>query len=174
MGTEGDLEAIFAPGGAIEAFIEAKNTGLTRFVGVTGHRDPAVVRQCLERFDFDVVTVPVNPAEAAYKSFLDEVLPLAAGSGAAVIGMKIFLRGFASKLSFYTSMEAFFGYALSQSISTAVVSCDSLDELEQNVYFARSFKPMGWESQDGFVEAIAPYARELLYYKETGKQIGGE
>ncbi len=161
-----DVEAVFAQGGAIDAFIEAKEKGLTRFIGITGHQEPSILKYCLQRFDFDTVLMPVNPAEPSYKSFLEEVMPLAVEKGMGVIGMKIYIRGFTSKLSFYTSMESFFRYALSQPIATAVIGCDNLDQLEENVYFARSFKPMDWEEQDGFVEAIAPFARQLLYYKE--------
>jgi predicted aldo/keto reductase-like oxidoreductase len=146
--------------------MEAKEKGLTRFVGVSGHQDPSVIRECLTRFDFDTMLVPINPAEASQNSFLEEILPLAEKRGVGIIGMKIYVRGFVSKLTFYTSMEAFFRFALSQPIATAVIGCDNLEQLEQNVYFARSFKPMDWEQQDGFVEAIAPYARDLLYYKE--------
>ncbi|MHB8111655.1 MAG: aldo/keto reductase [Syntrophorhabdaceae bacterium] len=162
----GDRQAmgeIFASGGAIEAFIEAKKQGLTRFIGIGGQGDPAVIKECLERFDFDTMSVPVNPAEASCKSFLEDTMPLAIQKNVGIIGMKIYVRGFTSKLTFFTSMDAFFHYALSQPVATAVISCDDLDQLEQNVYFARSFKPMDWEEQDGFVEAIAPYA--LMYYK---------
>jgi len=166
--TPQDVDAIFATGGAIDAFIEAREKGLTRFIGVTGHQSPAVIKECLMRFDFDTMLVPVNPAEASYNSFLEETMPLAAQKDVGVIGMKIYVRGFTSKLTFYTSMEAFFRYALSQQIATAVIGCDNLEQLEQNVYFARSFKAMDWEEQDGFVDAVAPYARELLYYKEEG------
>ena len=161
-----EIEEIFSPGGAIDAFIEAREKGLTRFIGITGHQDPLVIRQCLLRFDFDTVLMPVNPAEPSYKSFLEEVMPLAIEKGMGVMGMKLYLHGFVSKFSFYTSMESFFRYALSQSIATAVIGCDNLEQLEENVYFVRSFKPMDWEEQDGFVEAIAPFARELMYYKE--------
>lgn len=164
--TEKDIEAIFSPGGVIEAFVEAKQKGLTRFIGITGHQDPSVLKKCLQSFDFDVVLLPVNPAEPSYKSFLEGVLPLALEKGIGVVGMKIYIRGFTSKLSFYTSMESFFRYALSHKISTAVIGCNSLEQLEENVYFARSFKPMDWEDQDGFVEAVAPFARELMYYKD--------
>lgn len=164
--TDDDVEKIFARGGAIDAFIEAKEKGMTRFIGITGHQDPLIIRQCLLRFDFDTVLMPVNPAEPSYKSFLEEVMPLAVKQDMGVIGMKIYIHGFTSKLSFYTSMESFFRYALSQPLATVVIGCDSIEQLEENVYFARSFKPMDWEEQDGFVEAIAPFARELMYYKE--------
>ncbi|MBP1749167.1 MAG: putative oxidoreductase of aldo/keto reductase family [Deltaproteobacteria bacterium] len=157
------MDAVFAPGGAIEAFIEAKEKGYTRFIGIGGHGDPHIIKECLEHFDFDTMHVPVNPAEASCKSFLEDTMPLASEKNVGVIGMKIYVRGFTSKLTFYTSMEAFFRYALSQPIATAVISCDTMEQLEQNVYFARSFKAMDWEDQDGFVEAIAPYA--LMYYK---------
>ena len=163
VGNAQAMEAVFAPGGAIEAFIEAKQKGYTRFIGIGGHDDPRVIRECLDRFDFDTIHVPVNPAEASYKSFLEDTMPIAAEKNVGVIGMKIYVRGFTSKLTFYTSMEAFFRYALSQPIATAVIGCDTMEQLEQNVYFARSFRTMDWEEQDGFVEAIAPFARR--YYK---------
>ncbi len=157
------MEAIFAPRGAIEAFVEAKEKGYVRYIGIGGHDDPHVIRECLERFDFDTMHVPVNPAEASRKSFLEDTLPLAIERDIGVIGMKIYVRGFTSKLTFYTSMEAFFRYALSQPVATAVIGCDTMEQLEQNVYFARSFKALDWEEQDGFVDAIAPWAAE--YYK---------
>ena len=158
-----ELEAIFAPGGAIEACVEAKQKGYVRFIGIGGHDDPYVIKEGIERFDFDTMHVPVNPAEASCKSFLEDTIPLAVEKNIGVIGMKIYVRGFTSKLTFYTSMEAFFRYALSQPIATAVIGCDTMEQLEQNVYFARSFKAMDWEDQDGFVDAILPYA--LMYYK---------
>lgn len=157
------MEAIFAPGGAMEAFVEAKQKGYVRFIGIGGRNDPHVIKECLERFDFDTMQVPVNPAEASCSSFLEDTISLAAEKDIGVIGMKIYVRGFTSKLTFYTSMEAFFRYALSQPIATAVIGCDTLEQLEQNVYFARSFRVMDWEEQDGFVDAIAPYA--IIHYK---------
>lgn len=163
VGDKQAMEAVFAPGGAIEAFVEARQKGYIRFIGIGGHDDPHVIRQCLEIFDFDTMHVPVNPAEASCKSFLEDTMPIAVEKNVGVIGMKIYVRGFTSKLTFYTSMEAFFRYALSQPVAAAVISCDTLEHLEQNVYFARSFKAMDWEEQDGFVDAIAPYA--LMYYK---------
>ena len=77
MRTEEDMREVFGPGGAIEAFLEAKEKGLTRFIGVTGHHDPAILRKCIEIADFDTVLMPVNPAEAHYKSFIKSVLPVA-------------------------------------------------------------------------------------------------
>jgi aryl-alcohol dehydrogenase-like predicted oxidoreductase len=55
-------ERAMGPGGTLEAFIEAREKGLVRFLGVTGHgpRAPAMHMRSLQRFDFDTVLVPYN------------------------------------------------------------------------------------------------------------------
>src|SRR4030042_5697563 len=65
--TDDDVKEIFGPRGAIEAFAEAKQKGLIRFIGVTGHHSPELLKKCISLFDFDTVLLPVNPAEPQYK-----------------------------------------------------------------------------------------------------------
>ena len=163
--TEGDIREIFGPGGAIEAFVEARDKGMTRFIGVTGHQDPAIIRRCIETFDFDTVLLPVNPAEPAYKSFVDDVVPMAQERQMGIIGMKVYFRGLAARIPGFTGMEPYFRFALSHPVNTVVIGCDDLDQLEQNVRFARSFKPMSNKEQTDTVDRIAPFARQLMYYK---------
>jgi predicted aldo/keto reductase-like oxidoreductase len=163
--TEEEMEEIFGPHGAIEAFVEAKDKGLTRFIGVTGHHDPLVTRQCLQRFDFDTVLIPVNPAEPAYKSFLTEVIPPANKKGMGMIGMKVYFRGFADRLPGFKTMEPFLRFALSQPIATAVIGCDDVEQLEENVKLAASFAPMTEEESRKLIAHVSPYARQLMYYK---------
>jgi hypothetical protein len=98
-------EETFGPWGAIEAFVEVKEKGLTGFVGVTGHHDSLITRRCLERFDFDRVLIPVNPAEPAHKSYLTEIIPAAKKKGMGVVGMKVYLRGFADRPPWFETME---------------------------------------------------------------------
>jgi predicted aldo/keto reductase-like oxidoreductase len=62
-------------------------------------------------------------------------------------------------------MEPFLRYALSQPVSTVVIGCDDLRQLEENVRFARTFEPMTDEEQKRFVRDVAPFARQLMYYK---------
>jgi aryl-alcohol dehydrogenase-like predicted oxidoreductase len=164
--TEGDIREIFGPGGAIEAFVEAREKGMTRFIGVTGHQDPFIIRQCIETFDFDTVLLPVNPAEPALKSFIDEVIPLAEERGMGIIAMKVYFRGFAARIPGFAGMEPFFRFALSHPVSTAVIGCDDLEQLEENVRFARSFIPMTEEEQTGLIDSTAPFSRKLMYYKQ--------
>jgi predicted aldo/keto reductase-like oxidoreductase len=163
--TGDDIGEIFGPGGAIEAFVEAREKGLVRFVGVTGHHDPAVLRACIERYRFDTVLLPVNPAEPAHRSFISDVIPLARERGMGVVGMKVYLRGFAAQLPGHTGMEPYLRFALSQPVSNIVIGCDDLRQLEENVRFARSFAPMTAEEQEELVRHVTPYARQLMYYK---------
>lgn len=82
-----------------------------------------------------------------------------------IIGMKVYFRGFAAKLPWYSTMEPFFRFALSQAISTAVIGCDSVEQLEENVRFARSFSRLADAEKQELTARIAPVARSLMYYK---------
>ena len=163
--TEKEVEEIFGPNGALEAFVEAKKKGLVRYIGVTGHHDPLITYRCLQRFDFDTVLIPVNPAEPAYKSYLTEVIPLATKKGMGIVGMKVYLRGFADKLPWFNTVEPFFRFALSQPITTAVIGCDDVEQLEENVKLAASFAPMTDRESLELIGKVSPSARELMYYK---------
>lgn len=163
--TEEEIEEIFGPNGALEAFVEAKEKGLIRFIGVTGHHDPLITKRCLQRFDFDTVLIPVNPAEPAYKSYLTEVIPSAKKKGMGIVGMKVYFRGFADKLPWFETMEPLFRFALSQPITTAVIGCDDVEQLEENVKLAGSFSPMTEREILELIKNVSSYARELMYYK---------
>jgi aryl-alcohol dehydrogenase-like predicted oxidoreductase len=162
---EEELERIFGPHGAIEAFVEAKRAGKIRFIGVTGHHAPTIIRACIERFDFDTVLMPVNPAEQGGNGFLTEVLPLARQRGMGIVGMKAYFRGFASQLPWYTGMEPFLRFSLSQPVATIVIGCDDIAQLEENVRMAEGFEPMTTEEQRKLSRDTAPFARRLMYYK---------
>jgi aryl-alcohol dehydrogenase-like predicted oxidoreductase len=163
--TEDDVEQIFRPGGAIEAFLEAKEKGLTRFIGVTGHHNPFIIKKCMAFFDFDTVLLPVNPGEPEYNSFLEHVLPHARQKNMGIIGMKVYFRGLAQRLPWYTSMAPFLRFALSQPITNIVIGCDDVSQLEENVRFARSFEPMTDEQIRKLIVDVSPSARQLMYYK---------
>ncbi len=158
--TDSDIEEIFGPGGAIEAFREAKESGKARFVGVTGHHDPAVIKRCLEIFEFDTVLIPVNPAEPEYKCFLEEVVQVAGAGDVGIVGMKVFLRG---RLN--APKKLLFSYALSQPISTAVIGCDTVEQLKENIESAVSYTPLKYKEVQRLHQIVAPYARDLMYYK---------
>lgn len=158
--TDGDVERIFGPDGAMEAFVEAREKGLVRFLGVTGHQEPAVVKKCLETFDFDTVLVPVNPAEPHYKCFLDEIVPVASAKDLGIIGMKVYMKNL-----FNAPKKVLFCYALTQPIATATIGMDDVAQVRENVDVAKEFITMRYKEVVRVNEFIAPYARDLMFYK---------
>ncbi len=165
MRTENDMREVFGPRGAIEAFLHAREKGMIRFIGITGHHDPEILRKCIELTDFDTVLMPVNPAETHYKSFIETVLPVAEKKNMGIIAMKVYFRGFAARIPWYKSMEPFLHFSLSHPVSTAVIGCDTLEQLEENVMFASHFMPMSEEHMKKLSGDIRPFARKLMYYK---------
>jgi predicted aldo/keto reductase-like oxidoreductase len=90
-------EKVMEPGGALEAFIEARNKGLVRFLGVTGHGNkvPAMHKRSLERFDFDTVLLPYNyllMQNARYATDFNELVELCRKRNVAVQTIKSISR----------------------------------------------------------------------------------
>jgi predicted aldo/keto reductase-like oxidoreductase len=163
--TPKDLDLIFGPKGAIKALEAAQRNKLARFIGISGHRNPTILSRALDLFPFDTVLMPVNPAEPHYWSFLHEVLPKAQGKGMGILGMKTLSRGVCIKIFGAESVENFLRFAMTQPISTAVVGCETIEQLEMNVRIAQSFQPMPKKDQDILLSRVKSYARELMYYK---------
>lgn len=164
--TMDEVEAIGAPSGALEAFHHARERGWVRFIGITGHHDPAVLRRALTLYEFDTVLLPVNPAEVQHLSFLP-VAQEAMAKGMGVIAMKTLCRGQLPKLAEEPDLlvRELVAYALSQSVTLAVVGADSAKQVEQLAAAARDFVPMTPEEQRRLEESVAPLARQLMYYK---------
>jgi predicted aldo/keto reductase-like oxidoreductase len=160
-----DVEQIFGPKGAAKAFEAAKRNKLVRFVGISGHRNPTILSRALDLFPFDVVLMPVNPAEPHYWSFLGEVLPKALDKGMGILGMKTLSRGVSVKIFGSETVEMFLRFAMTQTISAAVVGCETIEQLEMNVRLAQSFQPMDQKDQNVLINKVKSYAREMMYYK---------
>jgi aryl-alcohol dehydrogenase-like predicted oxidoreductase len=165
MRTEADIDAVTARGGALEAFREAKEKGLARFIGVTGHEDPSILRRCIEIADFDTVLMPVNPAEPHFRSFITNLLPYALQKDMGIIAMKVYFRGIVMQIPGIDSVEPFYRFALSHPITTAIIGCDRIAQLEENVRLARSFVPLKEKEMGSLINIVAPYAGDLMYYK---------
>ena len=131
-------KTIFGRGGALEALIKARDEGRVRFLGLTGHHDPAILLEAMCRFDFDTVLVALNGADVHRLSFAHSVLVEAARRDMGVIGMKVYaagalLRGGSISL---TSAEAM-GYVLSlPGVSTVIIGCSSPAEVDENAQIA--------------------------------------
>jgi predicted aldo/keto reductase-like oxidoreductase len=163
--TPKDLDQIFGANGAIKAFESARRNKLVRFIGISGHRNPTILSRAIDLFPFDAVLMPVNPAEPHYWSFIDEVLPKAQKKGMGILGMKTLSRGVCIKIFGVESIETFLRFALTQPISTVVIGCESVEQLEMNIRIAQSFQPMPIKEQGILLNKVKSYARELMYYK---------
>jgi aryl-alcohol dehydrogenase-like predicted oxidoreductase len=162
--SEDDLSRIFGPGGAIEAFDKAKRNGKVRFVGVTGHHDPQILLKAFELYPFDTVLMPVNPAEPAWRSFPQSVLPEARRRDMGIIGMKALCRGFGLRVPGCADADRWIRYALGHELSTVVVGCDNPEQVEQNLAAALQ-RSLDAEQRATLEAQVAPFARQLMYYK---------
>jgi aryl-alcohol dehydrogenase-like predicted oxidoreductase len=164
--TMAEVEALGAPGGTLEAFHHARDRGWVRFIGITGHHDPEVLRQALEMYEFDTILLPVNPAEPHHASFLP-LAKEAMDKGMGVIAMKTLCRGQLPQLT--EEPDAIVGellaYVWSHPVSLAVVGADTDSQVRQLAAAARNFIPMTPGEQQALEEAVDPIARQLMYYK---------
>jgi predicted aldo/keto reductase-like oxidoreductase len=151
-----DPDRIFAPGGAAEAMLRAKEEGKVRFIGFTGHKSPAIFRRMLSQgFPWDTLQMPVSVLDANFNSFQSEIMPIAQEQGIGVIGMKSLAAGhiFEDPALEVTAEEAI-RYALSQPIASLCTGIDSMAILEQNLRIGREFVPMTAAEQAAAVDKV--------------------
>lgn len=161
-----EADEVSAMGGALEAFRQAKEQGKARFLGVTGHYDPTVLSRFIDLFDFDTVLLPVNPTEVHHSSFLDSTLQKAHQKGMGIIAMKVPGRGFLLRSGVVFGIEPLLRYALSYPISTAIIGCDSPEQVEENVKAARHFTPMPEAEMRQLEKDFEPYLEQGQFYKK--------
>ena len=170
-----DPERHFAPGGVIEALVEARERGLVRYVGFTGHKLPEIHLDMLAReFQFDAVQMPLNCFDASFRSFEDRVLPEANRRGLAVLGMKSMGgEGDAVRKKVVSADEAL-RYAMSLPVTTTVTGIDSMRVLRQNIRIAADFTPMSTVEMEALRARVAELAADGRYelYKSTAKHEG--
>ena len=167
-----DPERHFMKGGVIEALDRAKRQGKVRFVGFTGHKDPALhLRMLSYEYPFDTVQMPLNCFDGTFRSFEQEVLPELLRRGIAPIGMKSMGgEGDAVKKKVLTAREAL-AYAMSLPVATTVSGIDSMRVLRQNLAVARGFKPLSLRALQQLRSRVVDLAADGRFelYKTTSK-----
>jgi predicted aldo/keto reductase-like oxidoreductase len=142
-----DPRMIFAPGGAIEAAEEAKQQGKVRYIGFTGHKDPAIFMEMLAYgYDWDAVQMPINVLDAHFRSFRKEIVPILQHRDIGVIGMKSMASGHVFDANVVQPAECL-QYALSQPVSTIVSGMNTREMLRQNVALAKGFTPLSEDQE---------------------------
>jgi aryl-alcohol dehydrogenase-like predicted oxidoreductase len=163
--TTEQLDQIFGKGGAIEALQQARQDGRVRFLGITGHHDPAILLEAMRRFDFDTLLVALNAADVHRLSFLQTVLPEAARRGLGIIGMKVHAAGRLLGTGTLLADETI-GYVLSQpGVSTVIIGCKNPSEVEDNARVVRQFKPLDARDLHALEKRTRDEAEQFIYYK---------
>jgi len=176
------VDEIFAPGGAMAALQQAREQKMVRFLGVTGHADPEVLMEAICRFEFDTLLLALNAADPHHLSFAEKLLPLAVEKQLGIIGMKIPARG--RLLASWTpppldqqreierpakpgtlKMREALYYVLSLPVSTVIVGCDSVAQVEEDVALARAFTPLSPAQMAALTARTAPVAKQALSFR---------
>jgi predicted aldo/keto reductase-like oxidoreductase len=142
-----DADRIFAEGGAMETFVEAKKAGKIRYIGFTGHKDPAVHLRMLEvaqqhDFHFDTAQMPINVMDAHFRSFAQRVVPDLMKQEIALLGMKPMGSGEILKSKTVSATECLH-YAMTMPTSVVITGIDSMQILEQALQAVKTFTPLG-------------------------------
>jgi uncharacterized protein len=187
VGTMYDVDQIFAKGGAMEALVDMQQQKVVRFLGITGHYRPEALMECIHRHDFDTILMAMNAADPHHYSFNEALLPLAVEKQMGIIGMKVPGRGRilsswnpppieqqkkswegmtiqTSSPGTLTMREAMY-YTLSRPVSTVIVGCDSIAQLEENVQLARDFTPINDKQAGELVAKAEPCAKPSLFFR---------
>ena len=139
-----ELDTIFSDNGAIKAVEEAKEQGLIKFAGITGHHEPEIIAEGLRRYDFDTTLISLNAADVHHpRPFSRTVLPVAQEKNVGVIAMKVPAYGRLLKPGILSSMEQAMGYSLSMpGVHCCVIAAEDPEQLESNVAVARNYTPL--------------------------------
>lgn len=187
VGIQEDIDQIFGKGGAIEALIEARDQKIVRHLGVTGRFRPEALMESIRRFPFDTVLMAVNAADKYHYPFEKDLLPLAVEKQMGIIGMKVMARGrilsswtpppvdeqkrswegqgaIATTPGTLTKQETFF-YNLSLPLSTAIIGCDSVEQVEECAELARSFTPLSEAQMTAMEAKVEPIAKQALFFR---------
>jgi predicted aldo/keto reductase-like oxidoreductase len=168
-----DPDRIFAPGGALEAVLRAKEAGKVRYIGFTGHKDPLVHLRMLEvaarhKFHFDTAQMPLNVLDAHFRSFADKVVPVLVKEGIGVLGMKPMASGLIIQSKTATPAECLH-YAMSLPTSTVITGIDSMKILTQALDAVRTFEPLNPEQMSALLSRTARAAENGDYERfKTG------
>jgi aryl-alcohol dehydrogenase-like predicted oxidoreductase len=139
-----ELNQMFSSNGAIKAVEEAKAQGLIKFSGITGHHEPDVIAEALQRYDFDTTLITLNAADVHHpRPFSTTVLPVAQAKNVGVIAMKVPAYGRLFKPNLLSGMEQAMGYSLSlPGVHCCVIAAENPQQLESNVTVAQNYQAL--------------------------------
>jgi aryl-alcohol dehydrogenase-like predicted oxidoreductase len=168
--TKEDLRMIAGPGGALEAFLEAKKTGKVKAIGVTGHHDPEILTQAVREWPVDSVMIPVNPAEGVLAktrpaAFLSSTLNAAKEKGVAVIAMKILGASNYIYPDAGITPDLLIRYALSHEVTVGIVGCSIPEHVRILAEAGKDSMTLSEDIRQKLEKAFEPHVSKLAYYR---------
>jgi predicted aldo/keto reductase-like oxidoreductase len=180
--TASQLEQIFSDSGAIKALEKAKSEGMVRHLGITGHYEPLILLEAIDRYPFDQILMAVNAADVHYLSFKEYLLPEVQKKQIGIVGMKVATRGrmlstwtppsiedqparmATTKPGTLTIREAL-SYSMSLPVSTTIIGVDNVAQIEENVKIASEFSPLSETQMKEIEYKTLPIVRQGLYFR---------
>ena len=157
-----DPHRMFDDDGANAALLEARDAGLIRYIGFTGHKDPRIHLHTIEvarehGFTFDAVQMPLNVMDAHYRSFEALVLPELVRDNVGVLGMKSMGNGIILRSGVVSARECL-EYALNLPTSVVIAGIESMDRLDQAIAIADMFQPLSEDAVRALLAKTASLA----------------
>jgi len=165
-----DFESVFAEESVLKALERARDEGLVRHIGITGHANPKYLTTCIRRYPFATALVPINPIDTKHLSFVREFLPVAREEEVAVIGMKVYGGGSLLRAEDVQAGELL-QYALSQEgVNVVVPGCEKIAYVDEAFEAAAGFEAaLDAERQSAIEDKVGPHrGRQSEWYKEGG------
>ena len=161
----GDLDNFFTSTGVVKAMEKARDEKIVRFLGITGHENPEVLKSLAERYPFDNVLVAINAADKHYDPFIEKLLPSVLEKKMGIVGMKIPARDRIFSNGGIITMKEAMEYVLTLPVSTIIIGLDKIPELEENIKIAQNFEPLSADQMLAIEEKTKPYFRDLQFFK---------
>ena len=171
--TRDELDEATRRGGALEAIVEAREAGLTRYIGITGHgmQAPALFLEALRRFDFDTVLFPVNfvlYADPVYRQASATLLEECTRRDVGVMAIKAIARGLwgTDEKAYATWYRPFddeehirqgIDFSLSQEGVTCLCSTGEPSVVGKFFAACERYQPMARRSQDALIATAGQY-----------------
>jgi aryl-alcohol dehydrogenase-like predicted oxidoreductase len=170
---EDDLAKIEAPNGQLKAMLRAKEQKMTRFIGVTSHANPQVLKSALERHDFDSTQMALNIAQIGNAAPSDKAgqgmtgasgfemiaMPIALKKKMGLTAMKVFAQ---EKLLGKAAPVILVRYAMTLPVAAATIGMPKVEHIDFNISVAKNFRPLSPEEMKRLPETVTPQMRAAI------------
>lgn len=164
VNTWADLEQVLAPDGVVAGLEQARQEGLVRFIGITGHARPEILGHAVYQYPFDTVLVALGIGDRLVSGPENFLLPRAGERNLGIIAMKVYGHGV------YTNRELCLRYSLGlPGVSLAIIGLDNTQQIDEVVRLANAYQPLSDEERDQLIQEVRPIVEKDAKESEAGK-----